>query len=315
MRSGIVSVVGLVACVVGCSSESSKSGDAAGGTSGAGGAVGNLTGNVTVELFADQSYATVSAQIFDGPKPLPNPSVGPLVVSQQQAGCTLWVPKIVSCSPACGTSSVCTDNNVCTPNPAPKDVGTLHVTGLGGMDLAITSTSPGSYSGPTLQDSQYPPCSEGADIGAQSDQFSITGKCIAPFVLTGPDPIPVMSGQSAAFTWTPPSKSGISRVQISLEISHHGGYKGEIDCDVPDTGSFDIPASLVTALVNLGRAGYPSVFVTRVAEAAAPTQSRVKLTMLSQVTRDVDTGVISCGQGTSTCPTGMACDGGTKTCK
>jgi hypothetical protein len=123
-----------------------------------------------------------------------------------------------------------------------------------------------------------------------------------------------MAGQPTALTWVPPGQAGISRVQIVLEISHHGGYKGEIDCDVPDTGSFEIPATLVTALVNLGRAGYPTVGVTRHSTVAASAMPGVKLRVLSYVERPVDTGVISCGIGESMCPDGTTCDIVAKIC-
>jgi hypothetical protein len=100
-------------------------------------------------------------------------------------------------------------------------------------------------------------------------------------------------------------------VLIILEISHHGGYKGEIDCDVADTGSFDIPAPLVTALVGLGRAGYPTVQLTRAASATPPGEPGVKLSMPSRSELEVDTGVISCGAASSPdCPSGTTCGPG-----
>jgi hypothetical protein len=186
----------------------------------------------------------------------------------------------------------------------------MHMQGLG-ADLALDPISKG-YSGPTLP---YPPCTEGADVKLQADSFSVTGKCIAGLTLSGPDPIPVKSGMPAKFAWAAPGQAGISRIQIALEIAHHGGYKGEIDCDVPDTGSFEIPATLITALVNLGLAGYPTVAVTRVSTAASPGEPNVKLLVSSSLERAVDTGVTSCGIGDATCPNGTSCDDASKTCK
>ena len=105
--------------------------------------------------------------------------------------------------------------------------------------------------------------------------------------------------------------------QFSLEISHHGGYKGQIDCDVPDTGSFDVPASLVTDLVARGRAGYPTVEVSRSSVVTDSAEPRAALIVLSSVGQlAVDTGVISCGAGDSPpCPSPMACDEASKTCQ
>jgi len=315
LSSLAISIVSSFALLTGCSSGSGANPGATGtgGTGGAGVAVGTLSGNVVVELVSDQNYATVTAQIFDGPKPLANPSVGPLSISQTIGGCQLLVPTVASCSPACVAPEVCGDNGHCAAIPTSQNVGVLHIEGLAGMELALDPVAPAfAYAGPTLPD---PPCAEGADVKVQSDRFALTGKCIAALKLSGPDPIPVKSGQVVHFTWAAPGKTGISRIQIALEISHHGGYKGEIDCDVPDTGMFDIPAPLVTDLVKLGVAGYPTVFVSRISEAPAPTQTGVKLTLLSSTVRNVDTGVVSCGMGTSTCPTGTTCDNATKTCK
>jgi hypothetical protein len=277
---------------------------------------GTLFGTVNVQLFDDPdptaAYGTVQATFFDGPSPDVNPSLGPLAVSQTQGDCRLLVPKIVSCTPACGATGVCTDNDRCASKPASKDAGTLHVMGLGGIDIALEPTAPTfAYSGPTLM--PFPPCAEGGDVTVNASAFTLMGKCIAPLTLTGPVPIPARSGQAATITWTPPGRAGISRVQLALEISHHGGYKGEIDCDVADTGSFAIPAPLVTALINLGRAGYPIVQVTRASTAMAAGEPGVKLVMQSFSEREVDTGVISC-MDTATCPSGTICQGD-RTCQ
>ena len=65
-----------------------------------------------------------------------------------------------------------------------------------------------------------------------------------------------------SLSWVP-APSGSARLQIKLDISHHGGSKGKIECDVADSGSFEIPAALITDLVALGVAGYPTIQVAR----------------------------------------------------
>jgi hypothetical protein len=171
-----------------------------------------------------------------------------------------------------------------------------------------------NYSGPTLQ--PFPPCAEGASVTVRSDKFTVATSCITALALTSPVPIPVKAGAPTQITWTAPGKTGSSRIVIELEIAHHGGYKGQIDCEVADTGSFDIPAPLVTALVNLGLAGYPSVAVTRISRNAPANEPGVKLTVLSRQEVAVDTGVVSCGGSDSPpCPSGMACDDSLKICK
>ena len=97
-----------------------------------------------------------------------------------------------------------------------------------------------------------------------------------------------------------------ARVRIVLDIAHHGGQKGEIDCEVPDTGSFSIPESLVTELVNLGVAGFPTVMISRITTGASGAAPDVTLTVASEVERNVDTGIASCSSDDD-CPDGMTC--------
>src|SRR4029079_2082689 len=94
-----------------------------------------------------------------------------------------------------------------------------------------------AYSSPTLTQ-QFPPCAEGDDIVVGGTAFTLAVKCITPLTVTSAVPIPVFANQATHLTCTPPGRNGISHILIALEITHHGGYKGEIDCDVADTGSF-----------------------------------------------------------------------------
>jgi hypothetical protein len=297
-------VSGFFAMLVlaGCSSESSSNAKDSGVS-------GTLFGNALVELFAESQYATFTAQFFDAPPP----PVQTVEHKQQQAGCQLLTP--VFCSPVCGTGAYCSSAKQCVRKPAPVGAGTLAVEGLSGRTLSLDPTPPmNNYSGPTLQ--PFPPCAEGASVTVRSEKFSVGTKCITALALTSPVPIPVKAGQPARITWTPPGQTGFSRIVIELEIAHHGGYRGQIDCDVADTGSFDIPAPLVTALVNLGLAGYPSVSVTRISRNAPAAEPGVKLTVLSREEVAVDTGVVSCGGSDSPpCPNGTACDDSLKICK
>jgi hypothetical protein len=275
---------------------------AAGCSSSSGGTAGGLHGNVTIDLEDD--HTAFLGAFFDGPTPPDTP----LDESKAQGGCQLLVPRPVACQPACATGAVCTGANRCTPMPAPVAVGILHVKGLGGEDREAEPTAP---TVPTYQLVPTLPaaaCAEGGDVQVRSDAFTVAGKCVAPLRVTSAAPIPVMAGKPMRLAWTPPGRAGISRVQIELEISHHGGFKGQIECDVPDSGAFDVPEPLITALVNLGRAGYPTVKIARTAIATAPGQPNVRLIVASRIERDVDTGVVSCGAGDSPpCRAGATC--------
>jgi hypothetical protein len=172
-----------------------------------------------------------------------------------------------------------------------------------------------AYSGPTLK--PYPPCTEGGEVTAEAARFKFSGKCIAALEVTSPLPIPVVSGKPFHLMWKAPGVTGISRIQFSLEISHHGGYQGQIDCDVPDTGSFDVPASMVTALVARGLAGFPTVDVNRLSIATDSREPNASLSVQSSAgLLAVDTGVVSCtGDNPTECPSPMTCDLSKKICK
>lgn len=313
---GLLGLFSFSACSSSGNDSSSNGGsnNASGGSTGAntGGTTSNggstsqgPTGTFLLELHPEDQYATISGQVFEGP----TPNATPLDLAAEQSNCQLLVPRETGCSPDCALGSVCTGVNTCTPKPAPKDLGTVHVEGLGSAALDLTASAPQfAYSGPTLADT-YPPCKEGDDIKLTTSSFSITGKCISSLTLGGPTPIPVLSGKATELSWTPPGKTGISRIQIALEISHHGGYKGQVNCDVPDTGSFTIPEPLVTGLIARGIGGYPSIKVTRISTAAAASLPGVKFIMPSLVERPVDHGVQSCGgQDATPCPSGKTCN-------
>jgi hypothetical protein len=279
---------------------SSSSGS--GGTGTSAGTSGQARGSVVVSLAAPSDdapgYTTVIGRFFAGPTPDPFP----LVLDSEQAGCQLLVPALPFCSESC-SPDVCTADDVCTSYPAPLNVGTLTVKGLGEPLMLAAATSMVVYQAPSLA---YPPCQEGTTVSVSAPAFALEAECVAPLTLTGPDPIPVKAGASVQVSWQPATVASSSRIRIGLDISHHGGKKGQIDCDVPDTGSFEIPEPLVTKLVGLGLAGYPTIAINRVSLGVAADNPEVSLVLSSAVTRAVDTGVTSC-QDDVECPDGQTC--------
>lgn len=274
-----------------------------------------LTGTFLAKLVPEASqtgtpaFTSFVGALFDAP-PAPRFIFR---VAQEQGDCELLVPEAPFCSPACGSSAVCTAAGECTPHPKPQNAGTLTVTGLGDSELTLQPLE-NVFVYQAVSVLPHPPCPEGDAFGIRTDSFSAQGKCIAPLTLGGPDPIPVMSGSAVPVTWTAPGKQAISRVHIYLDVAHHGGKKGEINCDVADTGSFTIPEPLITALLRLGVAGFPDMTVRRYSSAAATGAAGVKLEMSSEITRSVDTGVESC-HGDEDCTGGKTCSRVTRICE
>lgn len=314
MRRAVV--LGLLGFLSACSSESStpNAPPPQGGESGAGaGGDGNsspegaLHGGVVVTLYGplagEDGYTAAVGRFFSGPQP----EILALEPRLEQGECTLFVPRAPFCSNPC-TPAVCTEDDVCTDYPEPRSVGTLTLNGLGAALSLEPTSSMVVYQSPSLA---YPPCELGGGVTASAPGFSLHADCIAPLQLSGPDPIPIRAEQPIHLTWEAAAGGAATRVHIKLDVSHHGGSKGEIDCDVPDSGVFDIPAPLVTELLGLGLAGFPTINLDRVATGVDATNSNLTLVLSSDVTRAVDTGVISC-LDTSACPDGQTCqDGGT----
>jgi hypothetical protein len=285
-------------------SESAGSSGTAGSNAGTSGAppaqlYGTVAVNVEPTTEEDDGYTTILGRFLDGPTPPPVP----LELDTEVGDCELLVPSRPFCE-ACAPPAVCTEDEVCTPYPLPVTVGTLTIEGLGPETLSIEPAA-NAYQTSALTN---PPCEPGDPIVASTSDFELSATCIPELEVTSAEPVPVTSGEPVSVTWVAPASDIGSRVVIVLDVAHHGGKTGEVRCDVPDTGSFEIPASLVTSLVSLGLAGFPTVDVTRVSSGADPTGREVSLVVSSHVLLDADTGVTSCREDTD-CPEGETCLG------
>jgi hypothetical protein len=124
-------------------------------------------------------------------------------------------------------------------------------------------------------------------------------------MLTGDTP-KLDRGQPFTVTWAPPLDASRSVVQVLLNISHHGGTSGKIDCEVPDTGSLTIPAELISGLVDVGVSGWPTVKLTRHTSGTTQTEwGMVSLAVDSAYERPIEiTGIESCNLPTE-CDSGV----------
>jgi hypothetical protein len=189
--------------------------------------------------------------------------------------------------------------------PAPVSVGTLTVEGLGETMALEPRTAIFQYGLPAGVSLGNPPCETGEPIRASASDFELEATCIPQLELSGADPIPVETGEPVHVEWVASSAPG-SRIRLSLDVAHHGGKTGEVNCDVADTGSFDIPAVLVDKLVSLGLAGFPTINVNRVSVGSDASGRPVNLIVSSEMDRAVDTGVVSCTSDEE-CPDGQTC--------
>ncbi|MEO6601906.1 MAG: hypothetical protein ABIQ16_18655 [Polyangiaceae bacterium] len=246
--------------------------------------------------------------VYDGPTPATTIWEKP----QVEGACTLTTPRIPFCNTACGGSSVCVEDDTCMAYPIAHGVGTVTVTGVKTTDdqSAFTMTPIKNNYQPTAS-LAYPPFADGdaVTIAAAGDffpAFSVSSKGIAPLALTSTE-LSLKSGQPLDLAWTK-GAVGNARIHVKLDISHHGGSKGQIECDADDSGSISIPSTLIGKLLALGVSGYPTVIVTRRATGSTTISAgRVELVVSSVVEHPVTIdGLTSC-TADKDCASGKTC--------
>lgn len=289
-------------------------GTATGGAGGGDPLLGTFVVTMTAPVPATGTAAampgttTVLGRVSDGATP-------PLTSSKQTAmdgACQLLVPVSPFCSPSCG-SGVCVADGVCQAYPKVQNLGDVTLSGIdcGGASVTLKNTS-GNYQLPSGTACTYPGFKEGDTIrlaatGADLPAFNIMTTGIAPLELTT-TALPVAAGQDFQLSWKAASNPKASHIHVKLDISHHGGTRGAVHCDLDDTGALTISGALMTKLLGLGVAGYPTVIVTRTATGTASLdRGHVDFKLSSDVETAVQiSGLLSCGSDAD-CPTGKTC--------
>jgi hypothetical protein len=273
-------------------------------------AYGSITVGLREASEGTAAYSLVSGTLYGGPRPNPEP----LETVTESNGCRLRRALHPFCSEPCGSAAACIDTDTCLPYPEPRDFGNIRVDRfdrVAGGEAVMEPFAPNFfYQSDKLP---YPPCTAGRQLQLAATGFTATAPCIAPLRVASSTPLVVRADEPLTIQWQETAAPDLARIEILLDISHHGGKRGDIVCEVDDSGSHTIPAALVSALIEMGTAGFPSVIVSRVARRAASLQG-VDFVVQSTVQRPVDTGVQSCLQDTD-CPDGRTCDRATVTCR
>jgi hypothetical protein len=267
----LIGVLAWLAGATGCGS--GGGGNATTGTGGAPGALDGAcaldarVGGFNVELHPAASGNPAFASISGGVRNGVLPAEAWHQEGEAAGGCRLMVGPGNSCPSACVSPQVCGLENQCIDQPTLQSAGQVTITGVGPSVLALSPVSPTSpmYSGSVT--SSYPPFAADAAVhlaaaGAAVPAFSLDGRGIEPLAFDGTS-LTVTDGQALALSWTPPAQAGAAGIFALLEIGHHGGVFARVECDLADTGSGEVPASLISALVAKGVAGFPTVSLSR----------------------------------------------------
>lgn len=333
MTSSTAALLLLVLAAVGCG-DSSASGaggvgaedGGSGGTGGSGGeadgghAIGGGDPNVLVGAFqvtmkkpADgDGITSVAGRIYDGPSPAnivwePGTAID---------GCQLFEPRVPFCTPSCGGSAVCVEDDTCQDYPEAHEAGIVTAVGIlteAGASSFEMSPIAENYQAPAGTALAYPPFDEGDVVtlsaaGGYFAAFELEARGIAPLTLSTDEAIPIDGEMGAVLAWSAPADASSTTVHLALDISHHGGSKGKIECEVPDTGAFTIAPALVDELLGLGISGFPTIVVRRENVGSTTIESgRVDLVISSSVERAISIeGLTSCTEDED-CPDEQTC--------
>ncbi|MFV8751742.1 hypothetical protein ACNOYE_14450 [Nannocystaceae bacterium ST9] len=268
----------------------------------------SLVGSFQLQL-AEPDTASLVGKIYDGPTPrtlIWEPSL-------EAGACRLSTPRVPFCSVACGGSAACVEDETCQAYPNALSVGEVLVSGVttseGETSFTMTPIAD-NYQVPAGTALAYPPFTEGDTVAlaAEGDElagFELAAAAIAPLELAT-DQFELDPAADLLLEWT--AGGANSKILVELDISHHAGTKGMIECETDDVGSLAIPAAMVAALLDLGVAGYPTIIVTRESKGSAPTTAgRVELVISSKVERAVViAGLVSCTDDAD-CPEAQTC--------
>lgn len=278
-----------------------------------------LVGTFQIQLHTPQAdgggTTSVFGKLFDGE----SPDTIVWELASESGDCHLLTPRVPYCAEPCGGSAACVEDDTCQPYPTPMSAGDITVTGI-----AVASGDPSFTMAPIADNYQppagttlvYPGFAEGDVIalsasgdpeGEQIGAFDLEGTGIAPLELTHGE-ITLDAAADIALSWIPAGGSVDSEVHVKLDISHHGGTKGMIECVTADSGGLDVSAALVSGLLDLGVAGFPTIIITRRATSSVTTSAgRVDLVVSSGIEEAVIVeGVVSCTDD-SECADGQTC--------
>jgi hypothetical protein len=211
-------------------------------------------------------FTTVFGKVYDGPTP------ATLIWQEvsRSGECILLTPRVPFCNSPCGGSAACVEDDLCQPYPSARSVGLVTVTGLastgGPIDLELRPVA-NNYQNPANVELDYPAFSEGQVIGLSAagdvlPGFSVSAPGVGPLTLSDAE-LRLVAGQALDLSWNTPDDPSLAKILVKLDISHHGGTKGKIECEAVDDGALEIPGPMIGQLLALGVAGFPTVIATR----------------------------------------------------
>ncbi len=262
-------------------------------------------------VAVNQLYSAVGGAVANGVLP-----AAVLTEVQREGGCVLWRRENPFCDPACDAGEACDVDGSCIPYPENQDLGRVRVAGLNEA-VFMEAVQPGnSYYAPELPQPVVDPdrLVELTTEGGAFSALTLHGVGAEPLVL---EPAEWVIGAGAlGLNWGAPSGLGRSEIFLRLTVDQHGLTPLSLECVLPDSGSTEIPASMIDPLLQAGVSGYPNALVSRrTMDRVALEEGCVDFSVSFDVAPDVTVeGHVPCDSHDD-CPFGTRCNFALETCE
>lgn len=272
--------------------------------------------NERVGLFSvvhEPDYSSVDGEITDAV--IPSTIVE---VTMEAGGCQLLARENPFCDPACTSDEACTHTGECVPYPARQDTGAVTIEGLDIelVELVMDPRADKRYFETTLP---HPAFSPGGAInltsaGGEVGPLELSGRAFTPIELTQSTWI-AKAGEPLVVSWVPEEASAEASFYLTINVDQHGVSPATLACEGPDSGSFEVPASIIDALLQSGISGFPTGHAyRRTVDSMQADTGCVEFQVRSHRSAQVEvTGHTPC-TAQPECPDGLTCDLMNQTC-
>jgi hypothetical protein len=252
-----VALLALAACGGGDSDPSPDAGDPATVELRGQCALDEHWGGFAIEAGAD--FSSISGKVEDGVQP-----VRLLEETLVDGDCRLLRRPNPQCDPACTAAEVCDLDDTCVPQPTTQDVGEVTLAGLVD-EVAMTPVEPGNnYFATGLSHPVFDP---GALVTLTSTagrygELRLNGVGPESLTVLGDD-WTVRAGAPLTVSWNAPAAGVRTTVRLELNIDQHGLTPVTVVCELADTGTATVSATIVDGMFDAGSSGFPRGSLTR----------------------------------------------------
>jgi len=232
-----------------------------------------------------------------------------ITVAAEEGECRLLKRENPFCDPPCSGGEACTSTAQCAVFPERITVGTVTITGLE-VPLAMEPAADQRY---FETDLPHPVITAGAEIELTADGLDLSGFGFGALSLVTTELV-VAAETPLDISWDPENADALIRIEVNID--QHGISPTTLFCDVPDTGSYSVPASLVDALMNSGVSGFPSANIYRqTVDSATISAGCVEFRVRARTPATVEVEGHTACNGPGECPEGQTCNIPIQTCE